>query len=74
MEAEERKVVVVVVVGVGVLIVERLANALEVLCAKAARERRLRREIEPTTDPVKEEGVYDGSVVWGFAKGEAERV
>ena len=66
MEAEECKVldVVVVVDVVGVPIVDRLANALEVLCAKAARERRLRREIEPTTDPVKEVvGVYDGSVV-----------
>lgn len=51
LEAEERRVVV------GVPMVERLAKALEVLCAKAANERRLRREIEPTTDPVKVEGI-----------------
>jgi hypothetical protein len=38
---------------VGVPMVDRLARALEVFWAKAAKERRLRREIEPTTDPDK---------------------
>jgi hypothetical protein len=33
--------------------VDKLAMALEVFWAKAAKDRRLRREIEPTTDPVK---------------------
>ena len=51
-EADGRSAVVVAVW----LMVDRLARAVEVLWAKAAKERRLRREIEPTTDPVKEGG------------------
>jgi hypothetical protein len=39
--------------------VERLAKALEVRCAIAANERRLRREIEPTTDPEKVVGGFE---------------
>ena len=35
------------------LIVDRLAKALDVFWAKAAKDRRLRREMEPTTDPVR---------------------
>lgn len=51
--------------GVVWLIVDRLAKALEVLEAKAAKERRLRREIEPTTDPVKVVCREGGSVARG---------
>jgi hypothetical protein len=51
--------------GVFWLIVDKLAKALEVLEAKAAKERRLRREIEPTTDPVKVVCRVGGSVVGG---------
>lgn len=54
-ELDERNVEGVLYVG-GCEIVEmvdKLARALEVFWAKAAKERRLRREIEPTTDPVK---------------------
>jgi hypothetical protein len=48
-EAEERRVELVVPP-----MAERFARALEVFSrAKAAKERRLRREIEPITDPVK---------------------
>jgi hypothetical protein len=36
--------------------VEKLAKALEVFWAIAAKERRFRREIEPTTEPVKVRG------------------
>lgn len=36
--------------------VDKLANALEVFWAKMAKERRLRREIDPTTDRVKVDG------------------
>lgn len=45
--------------------VDKLAMALEVFWAKAAKDRRLRREIEPTTDPVKVVEVVGGSVVGG---------
>jgi hypothetical protein len=67
-ELEERSVAGVLYVGGCELVemVDRLAKALEVFWAKAAKERRLRREIEPTTDPVKvavEE--VGGSVVGG---------
>lgn len=45
--------------------VDRLARALVVFWAKAAKDRRLRREIEPTTDPEKVVEVAGGSVVGG---------
>lgn len=66
-ELDERSVEGVLYVG-GCEIVEmvdKLAKALEVFWAKAAKERRLRREIEPTTDPVKVVEDVGGSVVWG---------
>jgi hypothetical protein len=66
-ELEDRSVEGVLYVG-GCEIVEmvdKLARALEVFWAKAAKERRLRREIEPTTDPVKVVEDVGGSVVGG---------
>lgn len=69
-ELEERRVEGVLYVG-GCEIVEmvdRLARALVVFWAKAAKERRFRREIEPTTDPEKVVEVAGGSVVGGKAR------
>lgn len=66
-ELEDRRVEGVLYVG-GCEIVEmvdKLARALVVFWAKAAKERRLRREIEPTTDPEKVVEVAGGSVVGG---------
>ena len=57
-DGEERRVF-----AEALLIVDRLAKALEVFWANVAKERRLRREIEPTTDPENVIGKVGGSVV-----------
>lgn len=65
-EFEERSVEKLLAEVWEVDMVDKLAKALEVFWAKAAKERRLRREIEPTTDPVKEAvDKTGGSVVGG---------
>lgn len=64
-EFEERKVAAVLYAAgcERVDIVDKLARALEVFWAKAANERRFRREIEPTTEPVKEVEGFTGESV-----------